>query len=343
VKSILVFDIGGTHFRSAVAQAERLIEVHKMPSQSFVRFPHKSGEELVSELITSVCSTIEEAKLRHSSLSAVMIAVPGMVTEGGVVVAAPPLWGDLASNVPLQAHIQRKTDLTVFVFNDLCGTALYYSEAPDFTSGAEYLTLITLSTGIGSKTVDLKQRRLLIDSAGRCGEIGHVVVDFTNDALPCDCGRVGHLSSYLSGRGIVRLLRFMADKYSNDRARSMLDTTLEGEALVFNFAQAVRAGDLLGTRVLDFAAAKLARVIQTISGTIGVDRYVLVGGLAFALGDDLLHAVNRHLAEIGMFGWDHDSLQRLVKMGIPNDDVGLLGAAKYGFLYGRTEDISRKL
>ena len=109
-----------------------------------------------------------------------------------IVLAAPPLWGDLVSNVPLQEHIQRKTDLKVFVFNDLCGTALYYSEVPDFSSGAEFLTLITLSTGIGSKTVALKEHRLLMDSAGRCGEIGHVVVDFTNDALPCDCGKAGH-------------------------------------------------------------------------------------------------------------------------------------------------------
>lgn len=306
-----------------------------MLSPSFVRFPCKSGDELVLELITAVCSTVEEVQSRHPSLAAVMVAVPGMVTERGVVVAAPPLWSDLVSNVPLQAHIQKKTGLEVFVFNDLCGTALYYSELPDFSSGAEYLTLITLSTGIGSKTVDLKQHRLIMDSAGRSGEIGHVAVDFTNDALPCDCGKMGHLSSYLSGRGIVRFIRLMAEQHPVDRADSMLDPTLEDEALVLNFVQAVRAGDVLGNKVLDFAAAKLARVIQTISGAIGVDRYVLVGGLAFALGDDLRHAVNRHLAEIGMFGWDHDSLLGLVRIGIQHDDVGLLGAAKYGLLSSR--------
>src|SRR5205823_2378120 len=77
---------------------------------------------------------------------------------------------------------------------------------------------------------------------------------------------LAHLSSYLSGRGIVRLLRFMAETYSGDRADSMLGPTVEDEALVINFVQAVRAGDVLGTRVLDFAAAKLAYVIQRVSG-----------------------------------------------------------------------------
>jgi len=332
MKSILAFDIGGTNFRFAVVQAGQLTDIRKERSPSFVRFPNKSGKELASELVGVICSIVEEVLRRYPSLEAVAIAVPGPVTRQGVVLSAPPLWGDLVAAFPLQTVIQSRTGLRVSVFNDLCGTAFLYSELERFTAGVEFLTLITLSTGVGCKTVDLRQRRLLADSLGRGGEAGHVRVDFTDDALPCDCGERGHLSSYLSGRGIVRLIRFMMEKYPDEGQGFNLDPSDDEEAMVQAFAHAVHRRDTFAWRILNFATAKLARIIQTVSGTLGVDRYVLVGGLAFALGEDICLSLNRHLVEIGIWGWDDASLLGLVRMGVPDDNYGLLGAAKYGLV-----------
>lgn len=331
-KSILAFDIGGTNVRFGVVQSGQLVEIRKGHSPSFVHFPGMSGEELVSKLMKVICSTIEDVHRRFPSVEAVAVGMPGMVTRDGVVSAAPPLWGNLISGVPLQEAIQKRTGLKVTVFNDLCGTAVFYSELPEFTGDADFLTLITLSTGIGCKTVDLKQRRLLTDSFGRGGEVGHVRVDFTDEALPCDCGGEGHLSSYLSGRGILRLIRFMAEKHSVEYQSSQLNPVGDDEALMQRFVQAVRLGDAFAWKVLDCAAAKLIRVIATISGTLGVDRYVLVGGLAFALSKDLCLSLSRHLEQIGIWGWDRASLLKLVRIGISDDNHGLLGTAKYGLL-----------
>lgn len=73
-----------------------------------------------------------------------------------MVVLAPPLWGKLAKNVPLKEMIQEKINVDVFVVNDLCGTDLFYSKLPDYNKGVEFLTLITLSTGIDCKTVKMR-------------------------------------------------------------------------------------------------------------------------------------------------------------------------------------------
>lgn len=92
----------------------------------FVRFPGSSGQELVNRLVDSVCSLIQSFEEQYASLERVVLAVPGIVTGHGILKSAPPLWGNLISDVPLQAAIQARTRLKVVVFNDLCGPAVFY-------------------------------------------------------------------------------------------------------------------------------------------------------------------------------------------------------------------------
>lgn len=328
--SVLVFDIGGTNFRSAVVRGGHIIEVRKNPSISFARCPDKPGHELVSELIRGIVAEIEKVSFRHPSVQAVTIAMPGIVTKQGVVVSAPPLWGNLIRDVPLQAAIQGRTKWKVFVFNDLCGTAMFYGNHPDFCRDADFVTVITLSTGVGSKTVDLKRQGLILDTAGLAGEIGHVLVDEGGEGLPCDCGGRGHLSSYVSGRGLHRLIRIMAARIPGECQEGWLEPALDEESLLPKFADAVHRRDAFAWKILDHATAKLAQVVRILSGAIGVDRYVLVGGLALALGEDLRRCLGAHLAKAGMLGWSEARLARLIMIGIPDDNIGLLGAAQYG-------------
>lgn len=330
MNSILTFDIGGTYFRCAVVQANQIIEVRKLPSPSFYRFRDLSGEELVARLIQLICGMIEDFEKLYPRLSGVVLAVPGLVTHHGVVVSAPPLWGDLVSNVPLQSAIQARTQLKVVVFNDLCGTALFYSQLPSYSEGIDFITVITLSTGVGCKTVDVKQQRVLLDAGGMSGEIGHVVVDFSEHALPCDCTGKGHLSSYLSGRGLAQLIRSKKKHNPEFLQDCQIGSTSDDMVVLKSFVEAVHKHDAFAWEILNFSAAKLAFLIHVICGTFAVDRYVLVGSVAHSLGEDLRTAVNQQLAEIGVWRWDESRLAALIRLGIQDDDIGLLGAAKYG-------------
>jgi glucokinase len=329
VKPILAFDIGGTHFRCAIVDGNQIKELRKQSSPSFYWLRSLSGKELVDKLVHYICQMIESLETICPDLEGVALAVPGVVTDEGVVVSAPPLWGNLISDVPLQSAIQARTHHRVAVFNDLCGTALFYSQLSRFSEGATFLMVITLSTGVGCKTVDVKQGRLLLDVAGLCGEIGHVVVDSSDSALVCDCGGRGHLSSYLSGRGLAQFLRSNKSEplsFLQDGDLSVGDDIV----IVQKFAQAVRQGDLVAWGILDFVAAKLAYLIHVISGTFGVDRYILVGPVAYSLGEDFRLALTRQLQNMGIWKWEPSKLMELLQIGIPDDDIGLLGTALYG-------------
>jgi glucokinase len=248
------------------------------------------------------------------------------VDAEGVVLSAPPLWGTRARRVPLRRLLERRTGLAVTVANDLCGTALYYGRHPDFAAGCELLMVVALGTGVGCKTYDVRRGCLVMGAGGRGGEIGHINVEPAPAALPCDCGAAGHLSSYVSGRGIARLAAYLAEADPAGYRRSPLCGREEGPSIRV-LPRAAARKDPFACRILDIAAEKLAAAFQAATGTLGVDRYVLVGGLALALGDELGRRVTQRLREKGVFGWTDRELGKLVRVGVPSDDAALLGAS----------------
>lgn len=334
LQKILVFDIGGTYFRYAVVENERILESGKFSSPGFMSRTGKTGDELAEELLISILDIVKNMKSRFTDIYSMAVAMPGIVTGEGIVVSAPPLWGTRVSNIPLREILYSRTGMRVHVFNDLCGTAFYYAGLPEFAGGAEYLTLITLSTGIGSKTVDMKTNKLIMDSSGRAGEIGHIVVDDSAHALPCDCGGRGHLSSYLSGRGIVRLIRRMAGSQGIGGSSGWIDLSSDDEHIVKMFSNALNAGDSFAMDVLDSGVGKLVKIIRCMTTAYGVDRYIIVGGLASALGKHLICSIQKHLIGEGIFGWEGKDLDGLVKLGYDDDTASLLGSAQIALLAG---------
>lgn len=125
-------------------------------------------------------------------------------------------------------------------------------------------------------------------------------------------------------------IRYMAKQCEREFNRSPIILDTKDELVIQKFSSAIHNCDTFALKVLDFAVAKLVYLIQTISPIFGIDRYVLVGGVAFALGEKLLQSINRQLKARGIFGWNKEELNGLVKLGIPNDDFGLIGAAQYG-------------
>lgn len=333
LQKILVFDIGGTYFRYAVVENERILESGKFSSPGFMSRTGKTGDELAEELLISILDIVKNMKSRFTDINSMAVAVPGIVTGEGIVVSAPPLWGTRVSNIPLREILYSRTGMRVHVFNDLCGTAFYYAGLPEFAGDAEYLTLITLSTGVGSKTVDMKTKNLIMDSSGRAGEIGHIVVDDSVHALLCDCGGKGHLSSYLSGRGIVRLVRHIMGSRQDV---AWFDPAQDNdEAVGKAFTAAVNSGDPSALKIMDIGVGQLVKVIRCMTAACGTDRYVIVGGLAASLGPHLIASIKRHLMQDGIFGWGNKELSELVKVGHNDDTASLLGAAQFSQLAGR--------
>jgi C7-cyclitol 7-kinase len=165
---------------------------------------------------------------------------------------------------------------------------------------------------------------------GRGGEIGHFRIDSSPDAPLCDCGERGHLGALASGRAsryqVVRLAREEPREFE----RSLLagptgcnPELVENEALV----AAYHSGDPWTAKVVQRMAEPLGTAMAAIHLTVGVERFVLIGGFALALGaryrEQTALAAARSCWDLGL-DWD-----RAVELGEPDDDAGLLGAGHY--------------
>src|SRR5207253_5772742 len=92
----------------------------------------------------------------------------------------------------------------VLAVNDLTAAGARYVDL-----GHRDFGVLTLGSGVGGKL--FVDGRPLLGSAGYGGEIGHWRVPGA-PPIACDCGGIGHLSALASGRGIVRLARWRADR-----------------------------------------------------------------------------------------------------------------------------------
>jgi glucokinase len=213
------------------------------------------------------------------------------------------------------------------VVNDVTAAGYRYLSRPD-----DDLCMVTVSSGIGHKV--FLHGRPVLGPHGRGGEIGHVRVDFSDDAPICDCGGRGHLGAVASGRGSRFQVSRLAALAPAAFARSQLGRQVGAHVdRVDNAAivQAFHREDPWTVGLLRRMAQPLGQVLATVHATLGIERFVIVGGFALALGP----AYRVLLAEAAASccwalggNWDE-----MIELGQADDDAGLIGAGRMLTMY----------
>ncbi|GAA2250756.1 glucose kinase GlcK [Streptomyces atrovirens] len=320
-----VLDVGGTTLRTgsydpATAAVSR---VRRVPVEGLARHPGDSVAGLQRRVVDQIADEIG----RHTAGSApraVGVAFAGPISAGGLVLAAPTVWGRRGAPLPLGELLTERIGVPVVVVNDL--TAAAWRRAATET---EPFCLITVSSGIGNKV--FRGGEVLLDADGHGGELGHWVCDPSPEAPLCDCGARGHLGAVASGRGVLAAVRRAADADPAGFARSRLAAHCGGRVPGVDnpaIAAAVREGDAFTTEVLRGTLTRLAQAIGAVFASIGVCRYVLMGGFALAVGETYRKLLVDELVRLGCFGLDADAVDAMVSLGEPDDDHGLIGVGR---------------
>lgn len=317
-----VVDVGGTTLRvGTYAPADgRLSRVRRMPVDGMARDPHASvpvlQERLVEQLVREVT--------RHTAGRApgpVGVAFAGPITADGLVLAAPTVWGRRGDPLPLGALLTERLGRPVTVVNDLTAAAWRYA-----ATEPEPFCLLTVSSGIGNKV--FRDGDVLLHPEGHGGELGHWACDPSPDAPLCDCGGRGHLGAIASGRGVLAAARRAAatdpDGFARSRLAELCEDRVENPAL----AKALSEGDPFATGVLRAALAHLARAIGAVFASVGVCRFIVVGGFALAVGERYRLLLVEELDRQGCFGLSRERIDAMVTLGAPDDDHGLIGAGR---------------
>lgn len=296
--AVIAVDMGGTFLRLAVAddtgQMHRYARLRMPKSQS-----HFDGSQIWEFVLDSIARYVADVERRMQTVHAVSMAVPGPVTDGRRLVAAPTITGH--EPIPdLAGALEARTGRPVHLVNDVSAAAWHLGEYLDF----DRFFIVTVSSGIGGKMFDRRHALRVLDNEPYAGEIGHLVVDTKPGAAPCDCGGRGHLGAISSGRGTERLAQRLASRedahFRGSAVARMLNDSRVPITNEEHLIPAALNGDLWSLSVIDRAAQPLAQLLSALIASVGVDRIVVIGGFAQRLGavykDMLSGLISKHLS-----------------------------------------------
>lgn len=323
-KNIIVFDIGGTWFRSGIYTKERkLTYISKQPAKNYKNTDYKTIHELQEKLVSYIREEADRLKkaLPQKNLSHIAIAMGAALNaHTGQILNSGPLWGPNCLPFDLRNKLtQAIPNMNIYIVNDV--TAALLREVMELKNKSlSKIMLITVSTGIACRTFDIQKRTIPIDRVyGIQGEIGHIPIRFTYNfkdiSFRCDCGGENHLNAFCSGRGIEKVLRLVWKK-----------------DISFNyFIQAVQKGNKLAVSILDASIKPLAELLLvTFTLDPEVEKVILTGGVIHALRRHYIKSLLHQLNDIGMYqitNKDPKFFEKRLFLGKDDDKSCLIGAA----------------
>ncbi|MCA8910896.1 MAG: ROK family protein [Planctomycetes bacterium] len=237
-------DWGGTSIKAAIVDGANL--------RGFTRVNTRidAGPEVVLDDIARL------VKVLGAKPAGVGLAIPGEVRDDGRCWRLPNVPG--FEDVNIAAELHERIGCPVGVENDAIAAALaerLYGWGNTYRS----FLLVTLGTGIGGGLVlDGEVRR---GRAGFSGEIGHVMIDSSEDAWPCGCGRTGCMEAYAGTAGLLRRYAIKGGRAGS--IKQIADADDEGSEEVWK-----QLGNALGTG------------LACINNVLDLDAVIFTGGVA---------------------------------------------------------------
>lgn len=237
-----------------------------------VRIPSGYGaENVIAAAVEAVVRLREE--LPEHRIDRVGIGIPGTVDhESGEVEQALNLG---LESVALGAALEARLGVPVHVENDVNAAALGAIQVP--SAAGSSLAYLNLGTGLAAGIV--LDGRLWRGVSGAAGEIGHVPID--PEGPECVCGQRGCLEVMASGSGIAR----------------QWEASGEEAPAAIELSERARSGVPLAAEVFGRLVWAVASAVRLLVLAHDVERVVIGGGLADALGPRLIDPVLRTLAE----------------------------------------------
>ncbi len=318
----LVFDVGGTTLRAGLYDplTDALVASVSGPTASRWADRAAGAGELVDRLVADLYALASGLGAPPDPV-VIAIGFPGPIDRDGRAMAAPTILGKATAPLPVAQLLARQwPDSRIVITNDVtaAGLALLSHDRDD-------LCAVTVSSNICMKAFIDGQP--LLGPSGTGGEIGHLVVDHAPGANLCECGGRGHLGAIASGRGTLATARRRAGEDPASYAESALGATAPQALDTYVLAHAFRGGDGWAASVVAHGARALGRALATVQTAMGIERIVLFGGFATALGEPYRRLV---AASAASCCWDlGPSWDEMLELRDLDGRAGLLGAGRY--------------
>ena len=289
--NIIALDIGGTKINiGLIDKFGRLTESKKITT------PQNISTNKFNDNIYKLIGGF-----KNKQTVKIGVALAGQISwPDGLIINAPNL--KLLNHTNLKKYLEWKLKLPVFVDNDAHCFAL--SEAI-LGSGQKYDNVVglTLGTGIGGGIII--NHKIIRGTNNNAGEFGHMQI--ATSGFRCSWGLLGHLESYVSGRGMIKIFKQLTNKE--------LDT-FSIEKLFYKKNKAARQTFFIMSKCLGMGLANIA------SG-LNPDIIVIGGGL-IRVKPIWQEAINNYFPKYVFYNQLKKTKITISKLG---DNSVLLGAA----------------
>jgi len=327
--NIIVFDIGGTWFRSGIYNKKgKLIFVSKQPAKNYKNSKYASVEDLQVLFVKYLRKEVRKLTVKFfpNKIDGIGISMGAALNSyNGFIFDSGPLWGPKCVPFDLSKILKQSfKNMRIAIVNDVSAALLREVNCENNQSLSKIM-LITISTGIACRVFDTKQKTIPVDKTyGIQGEIGHIPIKFMfnkhNFYLTCDCGGKNHLNAFCSGRGIENIIKL----------------TLRENITMDEFISYVNIGNKKALAVLNAVTKPLAELLLIVF-TLDplIEKVILTGGVTKSIGSIYVKSLLSHLNKVGMYqitNKDSNFFKRRISLG-NNDGMSCLIGAALSFKY----------
>jgi predicted NBD/HSP70 family sugar kinase len=250
-----------------------LVDLTGAVRQHEVRYADQRGrraERVLDDVASLAADFVRSAEDHGVTVAGSALAVPGLVTDDGLVRRAPNLgWTD----VDVRSALRRRNLELYTVDNEANLAAL--GELHAWAQARPSFAYVSGEIGVGGGIV--LDGRLFRGGRGFGGELGHITV--TPDGPACRCGSRGCLETYANQEALIR------------------DAGIDpGPQAVAELAARAAAGEPRCVQALERAGTTLGVALSTVVNLFDLEAIVL-GGAYAALTPWLAPAVNRELSQ----------------------------------------------
>jgi len=265
-------DIGGTNIKIGVVDdLGRPLAATSIPTE--VAGGPQAAIDRTSAAFERV---VAAAGLEAGSITRIGLGTPGTMDVAQGILLSPgnlPGWW----NFPIRDALSHACRRGVTYSND-AGAAAYGEYWVGSGRVLHSMVMFTLGTGVGGGIII---GETLVEGENSAGsELGHLIIDYHDDARQCSCGQRGHLEAYASAPSLVKRTAEILEK---GRESTLVARVARGEpltALVID--EEAERGDPLALDVILETARYLG--IGVVSAMHAIDPHGVVIGGAMTFG-----------------------------------------------------------
>ncbi len=218
-----------------------------------VALPEAHSVPQVQEVLSGhVAGLLEKHQIGPGQVLGVGIALSGTISpDGHVVLSSTMGW----KNVALKELFSDPLPCPVSLFSTR--VRLLAEMGNNGHSEFENVLYVNVADGVGCSIT--MNGVLLQGASGRCGELGHVVMDSAGPQ--CGCGHQGCLEAFISGPAIAdRIVQDLADGQASSLRQTVNDQD-NHKRVITKWAEAISGQDAYALALFDDFSAYLGRAI----------------------------------------------------------------------------------